>query len=74
MRNDLRALYESALDFMRGEAAEYSNVSHPLLVSVPDGYAESAVRLMVVGQETHGWGTDRSQQDYLGRRRDPAHV
>lgn len=37
-----------------------SSISKPLLMSVPPLYAETRHKLMVVGQETLGWGEERT--------------
>jgi len=52
----LRELYAQRIDEIKRIASEYDGVSKPLLMAVPEGYEQSTVRLMVVGQQTHGWG------------------
>lgn len=51
----LRARYAAALGAWSSAVAG-ERVSQPLLVVVPRGYVQSRVRLMIVGQETLGWG------------------
>ena len=41
-------------------------ISPPLLLSIPRGWMESACRVMVVGQETRGWGLNGKYHNRLG--------
>ena len=58
MNDDLFAYYGRALPAIRHAvtASGLDAVSDPFFVSIPEGYKSQPVRLMVVGQETHGWG------------------
>ena len=56
MNQKLSELYQSLYPELTTELAPFKDVSKPLLCRVPDGYTDTTVRLMVVGQETRGWG------------------
>lgn len=55
MNNALTELYETIYPELSAGLAAFPAVSLPLFCRVPDGYTETATRLMVVGQETRGW-------------------
>ena len=41
-------------------------ISPPLMLNIPRGWVESPCRVMVVGQETQGWGLDERYHDRSG--------
>ena len=51
--------------------AKEPDLGGPLLVEVPDAYCKAKVKLMIVGQQTAGWGhpADDSIRDLLGQYR-----
>ena len=55
----LRAFYESIWPSLVANLSGYVNLSSPLLLHASRSYAEATRRLLIVGQETHGW------MDYL---------
>jgi hypothetical protein len=57
MNEHLRVLYEAAFPTFGEIAAGSEKVSWPLLLEVPEGYSSVPVKLLVVGQETRGWGS-----------------
>jgi len=65
----LRARYATALGAWSSTVTG-KGVSQPLLVVVPPGYVQSRVRLMIVGQETLGWGeSDWDPSTHYGREK-----
>lgn len=56
MNQKLSELYQAIYPELMAALATVPNLSKPLLIKVPDGYADTAIRLLVVGQETRGWG------------------
>ena len=56
MNTRLLEIYESALDELSRTLPPVGGLSRPLLLAVPDGYHRAQIKLMVVGQETRGWG------------------
>jgi hypothetical protein len=52
----LRELYRNNWDNLCQAIPTGSGMSNPLLAAVPHEYESSNKRLLVVGQETHGWG------------------
>ena len=55
MNEKLKKLYESKWSKLI-KSAKGSNAAYPLLIKVDDNYQKADVRVMVVGQETAGWG------------------
>jgi hypothetical protein len=56
MRDEqLEALYRLNWDALCKSIPTDSGVSNPLLAAVPQEYEHSKKRLLVIGQETHGW-------------------
>jgi hypothetical protein len=55
MNRRLAESYEKAFDRFSGFNGA-KDVSAPLLLQVPDAYTQASRRLMVVGQQTDGWG------------------
>ena len=53
INDELARRYERALAELPSLPA---GVSAPHLIQVPEGYAHASTRLMVVGQQTYGWG------------------
>ena len=51
----LKGLYASALSALSDISASQDGISGPLFLSVPKDYERTAVRLMIVGQQTYGW-------------------
>lgn len=79
MNKALLRLYDERMPAIQAIGAQQPGVSCPLFLCVPPGYSSATLRLMVVGQETHGWlnnlaGTNASRlmESYtdfdLGRR------
>ncbi|HEX6041764.1 hypothetical protein [Longimicrobium sp.] len=56
MNAALRDLYTPAVASLAGITAPFSGVSRPLLIDVPASYHDAPVKLMIVGQQTRGWG------------------
>lgn len=56
MNQSLRNLYSVALPRLRAALPHDTSVSQPLFLEVPEDYTRTKIRLMVVGQETFGWG------------------
>ena len=56
MNETLRATYERALTIYRATVPAAPTLAQPFLVAVPADYERSTRRLMIVGQETFGWG------------------
>lgn len=54
----LASEYSKFLPACQRLAAERPGLSKPLLLKVPSGYASCARKLMIVGQETLGWGSN----------------
>jgi hypothetical protein len=55
MNQQLSALYESVYADIRKDLSSFEGVSQPLLCRVPDDYQVTAIRLMVLGQQTNFW-------------------
>ena len=56
MNTQLLSIYECALDEFYRTIPPTPEVSRPLLLSVPDSYLRAKIKLLVVGQQTQGWG------------------
>jgi hypothetical protein len=56
MNERLLALYDAALPSLEAVRASNAGVSWPLFVEVPPGYESAPIKLLVVGQQTNGWG------------------
>jgi hypothetical protein len=54
----LQTKYERAIASWRLLRTDHSALSAPLLVVPPVGYSTASVRLMIIGQETLGWGEE----------------
>ena len=52
----LREYYEGNVPVIQGNLIEYSNVSGPLLISLTNDYENSGRKVLIVGQQTNGWG------------------
>lgn len=63
MNAQLRALYSPALDALAVLRAH--GASRPLLMEVPEAYHLAPVKLMIVGQQTLGWGEQCEDLDQL---------
>lgn len=59
---ELKRLYESKheglIEMFAKLNAEEANFAFPLMLHVWDQYDNAPVKLMIVGQETNGWGSD----------------
>ena len=51
LSQQLRNLYSGAMGQLEQALNGRDGVSGPLFISAPDGYPETAVRLMIVGQQ-----------------------
>ncbi len=51
----LRDLYEEYGPYISSIAPRETGYSFPLFMRLPEAYFEQTVRIMVIGQETHGW-------------------
>lgn len=72
MNRQLLEVYSRVLDNDIGSRlADEPDLGGPLLVEVPDAYCKAKVKLMIVGQQTAGWGhpADDSIKDLLGQYR-----
>lgn len=56
MNAALHATYSRGWEALDEEVARVPGASRPFVIRVPDGYESSARRLLIVGQETFGWG------------------
>ena len=54
----LEARYAAGWNDLVHLVASVPGASQPFLVRVPDGYARARTPLMIVGQETYGWGIE----------------
>ena len=52
---ELKQVYRDAIPSIEHISAQYDAVSGPLLVTTPYSYAQTRVRLMIIGQQTYGW-------------------
>lgn len=77
----LRSLYLRHIDGLKQFLAPVDGASGPLFISVPGGYSQLEVRLVIVGQQTYGWsdigvGIEKLLETYrkfdLGRRYAPS--
>lgn len=57
MNEQLCALYEATFPTITEVITRTESVSWPLLMEVPSAYPSLPIKLMVVGQETRGWGS-----------------
>lgn len=55
LNQSLREFYARALRPLEEILADRDGVSGPLLLSVPEGYTHTSVRLLIAGQQTKGW-------------------
>ena len=56
MNRKLSELYSRTLHAIWPALAAVGDLGGPLLIDVPDTYLNATVKLMVVGQQTNGWG------------------
>ncbi len=57
MNRKLFEMYSTVLDNdVWSQLSKERNLGGPLLIHVPHAYHEASVKLMVVGQQTNGWG------------------
>lgn len=56
MNHALQFLYSSCFDDIVKLRQQFSDLNWPHFIHVPKSYAKSAIPLMVVGQQTAGWG------------------
>jgi hypothetical protein len=56
MDEQLERLYQANWDSLCKAIPTGSAMSNPLLAAVPHEYETSKKRLLIIGQETHGWG------------------
>ena len=56
MNRKLPALYSRVLNDVWPALAAVGDLGGPLLIDISDAYRRSMVKLMVVGQQTKGWG------------------
>jgi hypothetical protein len=57
MQDELNELYESFKSKAAGMPTDLrDNLSAPLLLSVPSRWRSSAHRILIIGQQTRGWG------------------
>ena len=56
IRQDLRELYDSVWRGLMDRVPKDAGVSLPLFIDPPHAYFSANLRLMIVGQETGGWG------------------
>ena len=56
MNQKLSELYSRNLHDIWPAHAVVGDLGGPLLIDVPDAYRDATVKLMVVGQQTNGWG------------------
>lgn len=56
MNEQLRTIYEAALARLSYIRTSHYGLSCPLFLYVPEAYHQGPIKLMVVGQQTYGWG------------------
>ena len=71
LSQQLRNLYSGAMGQLEQALNGRDGVSGPLFISAPDGYPETALRFMIVGQQGRGWpdvskGLDSLLNKYRG--------
>jgi hypothetical protein len=57
LNEGLLALYEAAFPALMAIRSSGQDVSWPLFVEPPTGYEVAPVRLLIIGQQTNGWGS-----------------
>jgi len=63
MNTALRTLYDSKWPDLNRILGEDKSISRPLLLKVPPEYEFAATRLLVIGQQTKGWGDHPEESD-----------
>lgn len=56
LNKQLRIFYREVLPSLRDIVASDGTISNPHLISVPGEYTATRTRVMVIGQQTYGWG------------------
>ncbi|MCY4588438.1 MAG: hypothetical protein OXB98_20630 [Bryobacterales bacterium] len=56
MNRKLSEMYSRVLHDIWPDLAAVGDLRGPLLIDVPNAYLEATVKLMIVGQQTNGWG------------------
>jgi len=55
-QDKLNALYEKYWQQITDCIAQYPGLSQPILMKVPERYINSSTKIMIIGQQTFGWG------------------
>jgi hypothetical protein len=58
MNTELCHFYETIYPEVIASLAPFEDVSDPMFCCLPDGYLDTTIRLMIVGQQTRGWGEE----------------
>jgi hypothetical protein len=67
MNDELTERYRVAFESWSTVSNLHHSLSQPQLMKIPDSYVSSDVRLMIVGQETGGWGRQEDPTTEQGR-------
>ena len=67
LNDELTARYRVAFEGWPAVADLHCNVSQPQLLAIPESYLLSGIRLMIVGQESAGWGGQQDPVTEKGR-------
>jgi hypothetical protein len=65
MQQKLKQLYQRQFDSWKSSkvlVANESKLSAPFLSSIPEPYANSKLKLVIIGQQTDSWGTERGKK------------
>lgn len=67
MQQQLNKLYESIYKFDE-QLGAIPGLSPPLLISIPSSWGKAVVRILIVGQESYGWGICKDTHGIPGGR------
>jgi hypothetical protein len=67
LNDELTARYRLAFEGWPAVADLHANISQPQLLNIPGSYLQSEIRLMIIGQESAGWGADQDPTTEEGR-------
>ena len=67
MNDELTERYRAAFEAWPAVSNLHHSLSQPQLMRIPESYVSSDIRLMIVGQETGGWGRQEDPTTEQGR-------
>ena len=67
MNDELTERYRAAFEGWPAVSNLHHSLSQPQLMRIPESYVSSDIRLMIVGQETGGWGRQQDPTTEQGR-------